>query len=70
MKTKNVEKTATIAEKKTYRFEVSGYCELDIEATTFEEAEEIRQENMEKLFNKGLFTDYEFIGEIVMKRYK
>ena len=51
-------------DKKTYRFVVSGNCELDISASNYEKATEKCKEHMEEMFSKDLFTRYEFLGEV------
>ncbi|MFL8952516.1 hypothetical protein [Helcococcus kunzii] len=50
--------------EKTYRFEICGYCEIDIDATSIEEAEEKCEEAMKEIFDKDLFTDYGFVKEV------
>lgn len=60
------EKDFGISEEKTYRFEVTGHCELDIKAKNYEEAEKFCEEYMDDLFASDLFTDYEFIEEVVL----
>ncbi|MFL8888915.1 hypothetical protein [Helcococcus kunzii] len=53
--------------EKTYRFEISGFCEIDIDATSMEEAEEKCEEVMREIFDKDLFTDYRFVEEVEAK---
>lgn len=49
---------------KMYRFEVSGFCELDINANSYDEAAEKCEKRMKDLFASSLFTDYKFVGEV------
>lgn len=48
--------------EKTYRFEIEGFCEIDITAESLEKAKEQAEEDMKELFNKDLFTDKRFLG--------
>ena len=48
---------------KTYRFEISAYKEIDIEAETKEEAEEKAKEYWDKKF-PSMFGGVEFIKEV------
>lgn len=48
---------------KTYRFEISAYEEIDIEAETKEEAEEKAQEYWDEKF-RTMFGGVEFIKEV------
>ncbi|MFL8969329.1 hypothetical protein ACKA04_04570 [Helcococcus kunzii] len=50
--------------EKTYRFEIEGFCEIDIDATSMEEAEQKCEEAMREIFDKDLFTDYRFVEEV------
>lgn len=50
--------------EKTYRFEISGFCEIDVDATSMEEAEQKCEEAMKEIFDKDLFTDYHFVEEV------
>lgn len=49
---------------KMYRFEVSGFCELDINANSYDEATEKCEKSMKDLFTSSLFTDFTFVGEV------
>ena len=49
---------------KMYRFEVSGFCELDINANSYDEATEKCKKSMKDLFTSSLFTDFTFVGEV------
>lgn len=49
---------------KMYRFEVSGFCELDISANSYDEATEKCEKSMKDLFTNSLFTNFTFVGEV------
>lgn len=53
-----------VKKDKMYRFEVSGFCELDIRANSYGEAAEKCEKDMEDLFTSSLFTDFTFVGEV------